>query len=54
MPERFESPVYKPETTKLMKDAFDECGRRSDYRERQRADPRPIGERIPRSGACRG
>jgi hypothetical protein len=24
MPERFESPVYKPETTKLMKDAFDE------------------------------
>jgi hypothetical protein len=24
MQERFESPVYKPETTKLMKDAFDE------------------------------
>jgi hypothetical protein len=25
MPERFESHVYKPETTKLMKDAFDEA-----------------------------
>jgi hypothetical protein len=24
MQERFESPVYKPEITKLMKDAFDE------------------------------
>jgi hypothetical protein len=25
MPERFESQVYKPETTRLMKDAFDEA-----------------------------
>jgi hypothetical protein len=25
MPERFESRVYKPETTKLMKDTFDEA-----------------------------
>jgi hypothetical protein len=34
MPERFESQAYAPETTKLMKDAFDEAWRKVGHEEK--------------------